>query len=83
MKQLGRSQEGALTSGSLVSSGSTTILLWEAQSSALGRPCVELAMVLLLGPSHLPGEQGVCGMAAEFRASTSPCVLPAAIPCMP
>lgn len=83
MKQLGKSQEGALTSGSLVSSGSITILLWEAQSSALGRPCVEFAMVLLLGPSHLPGEQGVCGMAAGLGASTCPCVLPAAIPLIP
>lgn len=83
MKRLGKSQEGALTSGSLVSSGSITILLWEAQSSALGRPCVEFAMVLLLGPSHLPGEQGVCGMAAGLGASTCPCVLPAAILLIP
>lgn len=83
MKQLGRSQEGDLTSGSLVSKGSTTILLWEAQSSALGRPCVELAMVLLLGLSDLPGEQGVCGMATGLYAFTPPCVLPAAIPCIP
>lgn len=78
MKQLGRSQERALTSGSLVSSGSITILLWEAQSSALGRPCVELAMVLLLCPSHLPGQRGVCGMAAGLVPPHLPvcCLLP-------
>lgn len=82
MKKLG-SQEGALTSGSLVSSGSITILLWEAQSSALGSPCVEFAMVLLLSLGHLPGEQRVCGTAAGLGASTSPHVLPAAIPRIP
>lgn len=82
MKQLGRSQERALTSGSLVSSGSITILLWEAQSSALGRPCVELAMVLLLCPSHLPGERSLWD-GSRAGASTPPCVLPAATPHIP
>lgn len=75
MKKLG-SQEGALTSGSLVSSGSITILLWEAQSSALGSPCVEFAMVLLLSLGHLPGEQRVCGTAAGLPHLPVCCLLP-------
>lgn len=85
---LGRGQEGALTSGSLVSSGSITILLWQAQSSALGRPplpCVEFA-ILLLGPrSPASGEGSLWdGLGQQWswgppRCIPAPCLLPSHI----
>lgn len=55
----GQGQSGALTSGSLLSSGSISILLWEAQSSALG-PCVEFAIFPLRPRSPASGEGSLC-----------------------
>lgn len=55
-------QAEALTSGSLVSSGSITILLWEAQSSVLGR--LELAADFSISccvQRHLQAERGPGG----------------------
>lgn len=71
-------QAGALTSGSLVSSGSITILLWEAQSSVLGR--LELAADFSISccvQRHLQAERGPGGFCTvPVGGLLLPCIFP-------
>lgn len=67
----------ALTSGSLLSSGSSSILLWEAQSSALGRlpaPCATFAIcpLPLMPPVKGKGKVFITAMWALPIPSCSP-----------
>lgn len=67
----------ALTSGSLLSSGSSSILLWEAQSSALGRlpaPCATFAICPL--PPMPPAK----GKGRVFITATWPFPVPSCSP---
>lgn len=71
-------QAEALTSGSLVSSGSITILLWEAQSSVLGR--LELAADFSISccvQRHLQAERGPGGFCTvPVGGLLLPCIFP-------